>query len=346
VAGVFTIDDPDAADHGMGNALILRHVLSSGEEVFSLYGHLAHLERDFAPGEEVLRGEVVGLMGGSGFGEPTYWGWHLHFEIKTAAVLGDPKSGEHEGYTPTPAGKWGYFDPAQFIDQVQFVPEGPEALSPPEPPSGPATAAARETVRFRSGGAACTWGHRVEYRFDWGDGEGSGWREEPSATHAWAAPGGFTVRVRARCADNPPLLSETATAAIEITEPGPDPPPAAASSNGGGCFIATAAWGANAPELHALRRLRDEWLSGNRPGRAFIARYYRLSPAAACFLAASPLRRALVRGMLRPPYWAAECWLWLGGRGGAWLAVVALGWLAFCKARAGGYILDRAARFK
>ena len=335
VAALFTIDDPGAADHGMGNALVLRHELPSGGVIFSLYGHLAHFERGFELGEVVLRGEPVGLMGGSGFGEPTFWGAHLHFELKTAPVLGDPATGQHEGYTPSPAGNWGYLDPAQFLGQREYNPLVEEAISAPAAPSGPAQAGVGQVVWFRSGGAACTWWHAVEYCFEWGDGQQSGWVAEPAASHAWSELGPFTVKVRARCAENGGIVSEAATAQVEVlgapVNPDPDPNPAA-SSDGGGCFIATAAWGgADGPELGLLRRLRDEHLRRWGAGRWLIARYGEFSPPAARYLSAGPWLRPLVRAALRPVCWLAGQWMshpvlagWLAAAAGLILGAAGL----------------------
>lgn len=41
-------------------------------------------------------------------------------------------------------------------------------------------------------------GDPIEYWFDWGDGENSGWVSKASATHAWASPDTFDVTVKAR----------------------------------------------------------------------------------------------------------------------------------------------------
>jgi len=67
-----------------------------------------------------------------------------------------------------------------------------------------------------------------------------------------------------------------------------------------GCFIATAAFGdTEAPEVAALRRLRDERLLPCRMGSIFVRIYYRLSPPAANWLAAHPVPRKWVRTLLR-----------------------------------------------
>jgi hypothetical protein len=67
------------------------------------------------------------------------------------------------------------------------------------------------------------------------------------------------------------------------------------------CFIATAAYGSpSAPEVRLLRRFRDRVLLKSRPGRAFVAWYYRVSPGVAERIAESHALRAVVRGALAP----------------------------------------------
>lgn len=84
--------------------------------------------------------------------------------------------------------------------------------------------------------------------------------------------------------------------------PPPSPPPP-----GGGCFIATAAYGsAMAPEVATLRRFRDRHLMTNAPGRAFVAFYYRHSPALADAIAPHDAARATVRAALWPVVFAVK----------------------------------------
>jgi hypothetical protein len=72
-------------------------------------------------------------------------------------------------------------------------------------------------------------------------------------------------------------------------------------SSGSGCFVATAAYGSYlAPQVRVLRGFRDRHLLTNRPGRAFVAWYYRVSPPLADFIAASEGRRAAARLILMP----------------------------------------------
>jgi len=67
------------------------------------------------------------------------------------------------------------------------------------------------------------------------------------------------------------------------------------------CFIATAAFGSPmAPEIHALRALRDNHLQANAAGRTFVELYYRHSPPLAAFLRRHEGLRAAVRVGLMP----------------------------------------------
>lgn len=70
-------------------------------------------------------------------------------------------------------------------------------------------------------------------------------------------------------------------------------------SSPGACFVATVAFGEEAPELDTLRAFRDRVLARSVPGRAFIGWYYREGPALARFVAARPLLRGMTRSALR-----------------------------------------------
>src|SRR5687767_1980858 len=69
-------------DHGMGTVVIVEHHAydTAGKPVtlYSTYNHLASLVAGLYVGEAVVKGQKLGMMGGSGYGNPTYWGKHLH----------------------------------------------------------------------------------------------------------------------------------------------------------------------------------------------------------------------------------------------------------------------------
>lgn len=68
-----------------------------------------------------------------------------------------------------------------------------------------------------------------------------------------------------------------------------------------GCFIATAAYGSMMePRVQLLRAFRDRFLTGNLPGRAFIAFYYENSPPLARYIAEHDSWRSVVRWCLLP----------------------------------------------
>lgn len=69
----------------------------------------------------------------------------------------------------------------------------------------------------------------------------------------------------------------------------------------GPCFIATAAYGTPlAAQIDVLRHLRDDTLLNSTLGTAFVDTYYRVSPAVADAVAASPILAAMVRLLLLP----------------------------------------------
>ncbi|MCI5144583.1 MAG: hypothetical protein D3923_03435 [Candidatus Electrothrix sp. AR3] len=72
-------------------------------------------------------------------------------------------------------------------------------------------------------------------------------------------------------------------------------------SGSSGCFIATAAYGTILkPQVILLQKFRDLWLLTNKPGKVFVALYYRYSPPIAAFIARHDVLRLLVRAALLP----------------------------------------------
>ena len=90
------------------------------------------------------------------------------------------------------------------------------------------------------------------------------------------------------------VASNELTATPSETIPVPDLPDK-------GCFIATAAFGADwTAEVQALRDLRDRYLLVNRPGRAFVNWYYAYGPVAADFIDEYDFLKPLTRLILTP----------------------------------------------
>jgi len=133
-------------DYGMGNTIILKHQLL-GESIYSLYAHLNNIKDSLKEGELVKEGDILGIIGSSGFGCQNYWrigkngcqsqdpiNELLHFEIKTAPVLENPKGGKIcynkfqagdycYGYAPHPLLRFGYIDPVDFLLETKNVKE-------------------------------------------------------------------------------------------------------------------------------------------------------------------------------------------------------------------------------
>lgn len=65
------------------------------------------------------------------------------------------------------------------------------------------------------------------------------------------------------------------------------------------CFLASAVFAEDAPELRTLRSFRDVCLRPYRLGRVLIWHYYRLSPFLACFIARHSVLATVVRWPLR-----------------------------------------------
>ncbi len=138
----------NASDHGLGNNLILRHLLPGPNcsYVYSSYAHLATLDGAVVVGQAVTKGQTLGAIGRSGFGNPNYWPQtHLHLEMKSAAVTGNPLGAGNQTLTcatdplnaktnscwlyvantaapATAPDDYGYLDPAAFLNKTLRVP--------------------------------------------------------------------------------------------------------------------------------------------------------------------------------------------------------------------------------
>jgi lysophospholipase L1-like esterase len=92
------------------------------------------------------------------------------------------------------------------IKKFPFPP--PHQVSKPNKPNGPSIGEVKVSLTFTTGGSICSRGHKVEYRFDWGDGEYSTWSSSRSASHSWSTVNIYTVRAQARCSADPTVLSD------------------------------------------------------------------------------------------------------------------------------------------
>lgn len=86
-----------------------------------------------------------------------------------------------------------------------------ETVSAPNQPSGPGTGFKGQSLSYTTSGGASSFGHDIEYQFDWGDGIQSTWGY-PSGSHTYAAIGTYSVKARARCQIHMDKVSPWSTA--------------------------------------------------------------------------------------------------------------------------------------
>lgn len=109
---------------------------------------------------------------------------------------------------------WG----ALLIGLIACQTQIPHTVSTPDTPSGPSTGRVGDTLTFVTGGAGCSQGHAVEYRFDWGDGTYSSWGPSASASKTYTSTGTYWVRAQARCAINTSVVSRWSSAVSVIIQ--------------------------------------------------------------------------------------------------------------------------------
>lgn len=94
----------------------------------------------------------------------------------------------------------------------------PHKVSRPNRPTGPSSGKKGKRLCYTTGGSTDTLGHKVQYRFDWGDGKISSWSNRTKACHAWRKPGIYYVKAQARCAVKTSITSQWSLAKrVKIT---------------------------------------------------------------------------------------------------------------------------------
>ena len=106
------------SDHGMGNAVAVRYLLDDGSYIYGTDNHMSsHHSLSTRPDGEIAvpRGGKLGNVGGSGYGNPTYWGYHDHHEMKTVNTFSSGCNGTYYGYTPSSALLYCYKSPSDYF---------------------------------------------------------------------------------------------------------------------------------------------------------------------------------------------------------------------------------------
>ncbi len=95
-------------------------------------------------------------------------------------------------------------------------------VSTPNRPSGSSSVERGQSLIYYTGGASCSRGHSVEYRFDWRDGTYSSWSASNSVIRSWYRAGTFSVRAQARCSVNTSVVSDWSwRLTVAVGEPSP-----------------------------------------------------------------------------------------------------------------------------
>jgi C1A family cysteine protease len=97
-----------------------------------------------------------------------------------------------------------------------------ETITAPNVPSGQATGSVGSWYSYQTTGSTSSFGHSVQYLFDWGDGTTSGWLSvgTTSASKSWASPGIYSVKAMARCSTHMSTTSSwSSPASMTISTP-------------------------------------------------------------------------------------------------------------------------------
>jgi uncharacterized repeat protein (TIGR02543 family) len=90
-----------------------------------------------------------------------------------------------------------------------LTPPATETVTAPNVLSGPTAGVTGSSYTYTTGGSFSSLGHAVEYQFDWNGGgtDLSPWNSSTNQSKAWTASGTYSVRVRARCANDTSVIS-------------------------------------------------------------------------------------------------------------------------------------------
>lgn len=83
-----------------------------------------------------------------------------------------------------------------------------EVVTTPSTPIGPSGGQTSQQLDYTTGGSTSSYGHDVEYRFDWGNGTYTDWSSSTSASYTWTVIGLYAVKAQARCVTHPEIVSK------------------------------------------------------------------------------------------------------------------------------------------
>ncbi len=134
------------------------------------------------------------------------WAAEGTYEVKVQARCDDHPTVESEWSTAT---------------TITITAAPVETISTPDAPAGPTTGETDETLAYTASGAVSSFGHLVEYRFDFDDGPISGWLSALTGlSHDWSTAGSYEVKVQARCRTHTAIESAwSAATTVVISDP-------------------------------------------------------------------------------------------------------------------------------
>ncbi|MBN2028682.1 VCBS repeat-containing protein [bacterium] len=92
------------------------------------------------------------------------------------------------------------------IEGGTYIPPA-ETVSTPTTLTGPSCGMVGQSLSFSTDGSVSSLGHPVEYRFDWNDGNISGWGKGQQ-NHFWNSASSYSIRSQAKSTANPSVTSE------------------------------------------------------------------------------------------------------------------------------------------
>jgi hypothetical protein len=170
----------------------------------SVFGVAAITDINGNGGEDCIAGgdddNVYCIEGKSSGTGQVHWSYPAGGAIKSVAVITDISG---NGVPDVLAGSTDSY--VYALEGGQYAPPT-ETISNPSTPTGASTGKVGQSLIYTTGGSMSNLGHTVEYRFDWGDGNISGWGSA-SRSHTYTIVGNYTIKAQARCQSHTSIVS-------------------------------------------------------------------------------------------------------------------------------------------
>jgi C1A family cysteine protease len=144
------------------------------------------------------------------------YNYPIPIEYPQPGYSSDATANPGESYVSSNGTSWadislqsGFSDTNVCLKAFTMIELGPETVSSPATLSGPMNIDTGISHTYTTGGSSSSYGHDVQYLFDWGDGTDSDWLPvgTTSASKWWGLPNTYTVKTKARCATDTSIES-------------------------------------------------------------------------------------------------------------------------------------------